>query len=353
MQTKNVLYGLLIMVMFGSCQSHQQSNTGQTQEADRFTTVMNYLESTGDYINSSQAPSIIAASKVYSILGSGTLVLDIRNESQYQSGHIPGAVNVSFSELIHFFERNIDPSSFDNIILACNAGQSAAFATSLLRMLGYSNVFSLKWGMSSWNKEMADFKWNKKVSSKYVDQLETESNPKSEFGEYPEIMSADTLAYAIVRKRALEMLKNGFKHYSIKADVLFEQPSSFYIINYWPKKLYNKGHIPSATQYTPKKSLSRSAFLQTLPVDKPIVPYCFTGQHSAFVTAYLVMIGYDAKSLLYGANGFMHQVLVDDIGHNFSEKQYMDYPLSTDQSMAVPNPKKKESKSAVSVSGGC
>ncbi|MDA3865522.1 MAG: rhodanese-like domain-containing protein [Salinivirgaceae bacterium] len=350
---KKVLYGMLIIVVFASCQSQQQSNTEQQQEVDQFAAVMNYLESTGDYINSSQAPSIIAASKVYSLLGSGTLVIDIRDKAQYQSGHIPGAVNVSFAELIFFFEKNIDPASFNNIILACYSGQSAGFAASLLRMLGYNNVFSLKWGMSSWNKEMADLKWNKKISSKYVDQLEIDNNPKNEFGEYPKIMSADTLAYAIVRERALEMLKNGFKHYSVNADVLFEQPTSFYIINYWPENLYNKGHIPTAIQYAPKKSLSRTAFLQTLPADKTVVPYCYTGQHSAYVTAYLVMIGYDAKSLLYGANGFMHQVLIDDIGHGFSDKQYMDYPMSTDQGQTVPNPKKNESKSTITVPGGC
>ena len=40
--------------------------------------------------------------------------------------------------------------------------------------------------------------------------------------------------------------------------------------------------------------------LNTLPKDKPIGVYCYTGQTSAQMTAYLQMLGYDAKTVLYG-----------------------------------------------------
>ena len=36
--------------------------------------------------------------------------------------------------------------------------------------------------------------------------------------------------------------------------------------------------------------------------DETVVVYCYSGQTSAYVTAYLKVLGYDAKSLKFGAN---------------------------------------------------
>ena len=353
MTLKNLIISLIVLVTLAGCQGKQTTeNTPQTK--DQFAKVINYLESTGDFINSPAAPAVIDAKKVFAMLGTNMLVIDTRSEAEFNAGHIEGAVNVGFNNLIYFFENSIDPTAFDNITIACHTGQSAGFATSLLRMLGYKNTYSLKWGMSSWTKSVADTKWSKNIGSKYQDKLSTEPTPKPEMGAYPQIYSTDTLGYAIVRKRAIEMLNNGFLHYAVKNDAVFEQPESFFIVNYWPEALYNKGHIPGAIQYTPKKSLSRTTFLQTLPTDKTIVPYCFTGQHSAYVTAYLAMLGYNAKSLLYGANGIMHQLMVDDIGHHFSDAQIMEYPLSTETNAKMPKVKQdKTQQPAPSAAGGC
>ena len=51
--------------------------------------------------------------------------------------------------------------------------------------------------------------------------------------------------------------------------------------------------------------------LDTLPTDKPIVVYCWTGQTSAQVTPYLRILGYDAYSMLYGMNGCSFTALPD------------------------------------------
>ena len=57
------------------------------------------------------------------------------------------------------------------------------------------------------------------------------------------------------------------------------------------------GHIPGAIQYTPKESLMLEEDLKTLPIDKQIVVYEYAGMTSAFVVAYLRVLGYDAKSI--------------------------------------------------------
>ncbi|HRY98386.1 MAG TPA: response regulator, partial [Bacteroidales bacterium] len=54
------------------------------------------------------------------------------------------------------------------------------------------------------------------------------------------------------------------------------------------------------------KFIRSQADLKTLPTDKPVVVYCYTGQTSAFMAAYLRLLGYDAKSLLFGGNGMIY-----------------------------------------------
>ncbi len=54
---------------------------------------------------------------------------------------------------------------------------------------------------------------------------------------------------------------------------------------------------------------SLSADLKTLPTDKTIVVYCYTGQTSANLAAYLRVLGYDAKSLKFGTNTMIYNTM--------------------------------------------
>ena len=49
---------------------------------------------------------------------------------------------------------DIKPFEFDRIVLVSNDGQHASYTTSLLRLMGYGNVYALRWGMSGWNKSL-------------------------------------------------------------------------------------------------------------------------------------------------------------------------------------------------------
>ena len=50
--------------------------------------------------------------------------------------------------------------------------------------------------------------------------------------------------------------------------------------------------------------------MTTIPFDKTVVVYCGTGHNSAFATAYLRLFGYDARTLKYGNNSFMHDRII-------------------------------------------
>jgi rhodanese-related sulfurtransferase len=71
--------------------------------------------------------------------------------------------------------------------------------------------------------------------------------------------------------------------------------------------------------------------MSTIPVDKTVVVYCGTGHNSGFVTAYLRLFGYDARTLKYGNNGFMHDRMVKQNAAlswlPFSDADINDFPV--------------------------
>ena len=68
-----------------------------------------------------------------------------------------------------------------------------------------------------------------------------------------------------------------------------------------------------------------AADLKTLPADKPVAVYCYTGQTSAFLVAYLRLLGYDAKSVLYGTNGMIYDKMVAKAMTTFNAAQIKGY----------------------------
>ncbi len=283
------------------------------------------MEQSGNFINQKRIPTLVSAEKVKANLKK-YLVIDVRRHNDYVAGHIDGAVNVAPADLISYMKKNVAAGTYDKIVTVCYAGHRAAFSAMMLQMLGYSNVYSMKWGMSSWDINTAKNKWLKRISDKYASKLEIKDNPKLPKTKLPEIKTGETLGYDILEARADTVLKR--LKFEIGVDKVMENPDDYYIINYWPEYNYQKGHLPGAVQYTPKQSLIPEADLLTLPTDKKIVVYCYTGQHASFVAAYLQVLGYDAYALTYGANSFMHSKLTGlKIGHAFTKADIMNYPM--------------------------
>lgn len=284
----------------------------------------------GDLINSAKVPAMIKANGVNDAEEGTFKIVDLRSAKDFSEGHIKGAENIKLGELFDYI-KSIDVARFKKIVMVCYTGQTASYATSALQIMGYDNVYAMKWGMCSWNKKFSD-KWTKNAKSDLVDKLSVDAGTKGEKGTLPDFKCRKTSGEEILDSRVSKLFSDGFKKGTISIDDIIASPSDYYIINYWGAKHYNMGHIGGAVQYNPKESLGLDTDLLTLPTDKTIVVYCFTGQHSAFVTAYLRILGYDAKSLKYGANSFMNSMMLDEtIGHGFSDKQIHDYKFETSE----------------------
>src|SRR5690606_7762841 len=209
--------------------------------------LLDYLTETGDYVNSREFPSMISAEATEKALTGNTLVIDIRKPEVFAKGHIKGAVNVGIGELTDYFANKIKPFEYDKIVLACYSGQSASYSTSLLRLMGYGNVYAMRWGMSGWNKSEENH-WLENVGSDYEGNLETTDIPKAEPGDFPMLNTGKTTGAEIFDERISSLFAD-YPNATISADTVFSHPEKYYIINYERKDKYEAGHIPGAIRY--------------------------------------------------------------------------------------------------------
>ena len=76
-------------------------------------------------------------------------IIDVREKVSYLKGHIPGSLNIAWSDM--FKTENLRKLPIDRRIVMCSeTGHTSAHITALLNLLGYEAV-NLKWGMSGWS----------------------------------------------------------------------------------------------------------------------------------------------------------------------------------------------------------
>ncbi len=311
-----------LMVLLAGCTGNKSENkpAGQpaaSQEAIaapeigmETTTLLKDLEDNGNYVNSQVFPSLIKASIVHESLGKNLLVIDLRSPELFSVGHIKGAVNKRIEELPGYFETGIKPFEYDKIIIVCEDGQVSSYITCLLRLMGYGNVYAMRWGMSVWNETFAKTDWLKGVSGKYESNLETRVNEKPVAKAMPSLGTGKGTGEEIGEARFQKLFEEGSSNILISADEVFSDPQKYFIINLERKDKYEDGHIPGAVRYKPEATLGFTEEMATIPTDKTVVIYCGTGHNSGFATAFLRLFGYDARTLKYGNNSFMYDKMV-------------------------------------------
>jgi rhodanese-related sulfurtransferase len=79
------------------------------------------------------------------------LLVDVREQDEWNEGHLPGAVHVPRGNLESRIERAA-PDRSRSIVLYCASGNRSAFAAKTLEDLGYENVVSLAGGYTDWKR---------------------------------------------------------------------------------------------------------------------------------------------------------------------------------------------------------
>ena len=75
------------------------------------------------------------------------MVIDARDPAQFAKGHIPGAVNMDWRQVLA--KRNTIPKN-KPVLIYCNTGSLSAQAGFALRVAGWENVRILQGGMTEW-----------------------------------------------------------------------------------------------------------------------------------------------------------------------------------------------------------
>jgi sulfur-carrier protein adenylyltransferase/sulfurtransferase len=82
--------------------------------------------------------------------GNGAVVIDVREQNEWDEAHIPGALHVPRS----YLESRVEgaaPDKSGRVILYCASGNRSAWAADALqKVLGYENVASMKGGITLW-----------------------------------------------------------------------------------------------------------------------------------------------------------------------------------------------------------
>jgi len=100
----------------------------------------------------SQIREVDTAAAADAIARPGTVVLDVREPSEYEQGAIPGALFIERGNLESKIESRVTDRSTP-IVIHCASGVRSVFAAKTLQELGYSDVVSMAGGFNKWKDE--------------------------------------------------------------------------------------------------------------------------------------------------------------------------------------------------------
>jgi rhodanese-related sulfurtransferase len=79
----------------------------------------------------------------------GAVVVDVREADEYEQGALPGAIHIPRGFLEAQIEGKV-PDHDTELLVYCAGGYRSAFATDMLKLLGYENAVMVNGGFNQW-----------------------------------------------------------------------------------------------------------------------------------------------------------------------------------------------------------
>jgi rhodanese-related sulfurtransferase len=92
-------------------------------------------------------PLEISVSEAVNKRTAGAFILDVREPSEWQQGHIPGATLVPLGQIS---SRLSEIPMDQEVVVVCHSGNRSAQARDILLKAGYTTVTSMAGGMTQW-----------------------------------------------------------------------------------------------------------------------------------------------------------------------------------------------------------
>ena len=89
----------------------------------------------------------IPVNELTTLVENGSLVVDVREPDEYESGHIPGAILVPLSTVL---TNKSEFESDETVYIVCRSGGRSMQACEMLHDVGISNVVNVAGGTMGW-----------------------------------------------------------------------------------------------------------------------------------------------------------------------------------------------------------
>ena len=81
------------------------------------------------------------------------IILDVREQEEFDAGHIPGAVLLSVGRISEETAAVVIPEQDSVVLVYCRSGNRSKTASAALAELGYTNIFEFG-GINTWPYEV-------------------------------------------------------------------------------------------------------------------------------------------------------------------------------------------------------
>lgn len=314
-RTKNIIAMLLAMLMLVSlaaCQSEapveeasmdltvEAETTGDdtatveevaTEEVSIESIVQDYFTNKPDHsylIKADEAVSRITA-------GDDLFILDIRTADDYAAGHLVGAVNAPWGPAVAE-KLNMMPQD-QEVLIYCYSGQTAGQTVMLLNAAGI-DARSIAYG---WNFGLSKVEGIEGLT-------ETTANDFTDTYEVAANVQAVITAYYEGLADVSETTYKNYKVSEANLKAMIDAEEDFVLLSARRTEDFAEAHIAGAVNVPYGTNFITN--LASIPMDKKVVVYCYSGQTAGQATAAMKLLGYDAVSL----NGGMGTAGNDPLG---------------------------------------
>lgn len=83
--------------------------------------------------------------------GEKMLLVDVREDHEWEKGHLPGAVHMGRGVIERDIEKAV-PNTSTKLVLYCGGGFRSALVADNLQKMGYTNVESMDGGWRGWTE---------------------------------------------------------------------------------------------------------------------------------------------------------------------------------------------------------
>lgn len=116
-----------------------------------FAGVLLTAATSGSALASGELARTVKVEQVTDLQKAGTLVLDVREVSEYTEAHVSGSTLIPLGQLAQRLQE-LGADKSKPVVLICRSGRRSAQALTILEQAGFSAASNVEGGMLAWQK---------------------------------------------------------------------------------------------------------------------------------------------------------------------------------------------------------